>query len=95
MTDPLEYVDLYDEEIAYTDSQINRLLREFERQTSLGEALVILTADHGETMANREIWFSHSYHVYEELIRVPLMLRGRGVEAGRRSATSAVSTLIR
>ncbi len=89
VTDPLEYVDLYYEEIAYTDSQINRLLRDFERQTSLGKALVILTSDHGETMANRERWFSHSYHVYEELIRVPLTLRGRGVEAGRRSGLAS------
>ena len=80
------YVDAYDEEIAYTDRQIERFLTGYDQFSSLEDALVIFNADHGETMTERdEQWFSHGYHVYEELIQVPFMIRGPGVEVGRYS----------
>jgi len=83
--DGREYVDRYDEEIAYTDAQIGRLLAGYETLAPLDEAFIVFTADHGESMMEHERWFSHGYHVYEEIVRVPLMVRGPGVETGRRS----------
>src|SRR5262245_55727841 len=46
-------------------------------------SLAILTADHGESMMEHERWFTHGYHVYEEIVRVPLLMRGAGVRPGR------------
>ena len=81
--DALEYVDRYDEEIRYADHQIGRLLDGYARTNDPEKALIVLTADHGETMNSRETWFHHSFHVYDDIVHVPLLVRGPGVEAGR------------
>lgn len=83
--DGLSYVDRYDEEIAYLDSEIGRLLDGFAALRSIDAALVVFTADHGESMMEHERWFTHGYQVYEEIARIPLLLRGPGVKAGRYS----------
>ena len=93
------YVDRYDAEIAYTDSEIDRLLTGYQEQNEVDDTLVILTADHGETLMEHEVWFSHTYHVYEELIRIPLLLRGPGVRSGTQdglvSSLDIVPTVLR
>ncbi len=81
--DGLVFVDAYDEEIAYLDSQVGRLLDWYEGRHPVEEALVLLTADHGESMIEHELYFAHGYHVHEELIRVPLLMRGPGAREGR------------
>ena len=75
VTDAMEYVDRYDEEIAYTDREVGRLLAAYSDMGLSDGALMIFTADHGESMLNHEQWFAHDYHVYEEIIRIPLMIR--------------------
>ncbi len=82
VTDGLAYVDAYDEEVAYTDSEIGRLLEGLDRVLDLDETLVVFTADHGEALLEHEFWFRHAVQVYEEMVRVPLMLRGPGVVPG-------------
>jgi hypothetical protein len=81
--DALHYVDRYDEEIAYMDSHVGRLLQGYASLRPIDDALVILTADHGENMTEHDRWFAHAYQVYETLVHVPLMLRGPGVPVGR------------
>jgi arylsulfatase A-like enzyme len=78
-TDGLDYVDRYDEEIAYMDAQVGRLLEGYAELHPIDDSLIVLTADHGENMMEHEVWFTHGYHVYETIVRVPLMLRGPGV----------------
>jgi arylsulfatase A-like enzyme len=68
--DPLEYVSRYDGEIAYADSQIARLLSRIG-----GSPMVLFTSDHGETLAEREYYFSHGARLYDEALRIPLILR--------------------
>jgi arylsulfatase len=75
LNDGLEYVDLYDEEIAYMDHHVGRLLNSFKKQGLLKNTVVIFSADHGESMMEHERWFTHGYHVYDEIIRVPLLFR--------------------
>jgi arylsulfatase A-like enzyme len=86
ITDALDYVDRYDEEIATCDREIGRLLTAYREQVPDDRSLWIFTADHGEAMAEHEFWFTHSYDVYEALARVPLALRIPG-QASRRIAT--------
>jgi arylsulfatase A-like enzyme len=81
-SDGLEYVDRYDEEIAYADREIGRLLDGYHSLVDADEAIILFTADHGETMMEFEQWFRHGYHVYEPIVRVPLMLRAPGVTPG-------------
>ncbi len=82
--DGLFYVDRYDEELAYADFHIKRLLDAFEKRGLLKNTLVIFSADHGESMMEHEQWFTHSYHVYEELARVPLLIRYPAQKLGER-----------
>jgi arylsulfatase A-like enzyme len=84
--DALDYVDRYDEEIAHMDAAVGRLLTGYGVRRELDEALLIFAADHGESMIEHKYWFTHGYQVYEEIIRIPLMIRGSGVEPGRRDA---------
>jgi choline-sulfatase len=84
--DPVQQFDDYDREIAYVDAEIGRLLDAYAALADPDEALVIFTSDHGETLAERSMKFQHAYHVFEELVRVPLLIRGPGVEAGRSAA---------
>jgi arylsulfatase len=83
VSDGLEYVDRYDEEVAYADAEVGRLLDALDRLRPLEDALVVFTADHGETLMESDTWFDHGHHVLEPLIRVPLLVRGPDVEPGR------------
>lgn len=75
VNDGLEYVDLYDEELAYMDHHVGRLLEVFKKEGLLNNTVVIFSADHGESMMEHERWFTHGYHVYDEITRVPLLFR--------------------
>lgn len=89
--DGLVYVDRYDEEIAFADHHLGRLLRSYSENADWEEALIIFSSDHGESMMEHERWFAHGYHVYEEIVRVPLAVRGPGADPGRRD--DLVSTI--
>lgn len=84
LLDGFEYVDRYDEEIAYVDREIGRLL---DAYTSIGladDALIILTADHGEQMMDGErFFFCHGYNVYESVIHIPLLVRFKSIPVRR------------
>jgi arylsulfatase A-like enzyme len=77
----------YAGEVRYTDSQVGRLL---DGLVSLGEAertLVIITSDHGESFRYREGLLGHGWNVFDDTLRVPLIMRAPGlVPAGRRVA---------
>lgn len=87
---------LYDGEVAYTDHQIGRVLDALQERGFAESTAVILTADHGEAF-NEHGTFRHGYSVYEEEIRVPLMLRLPGVSprtiAEPRSAIDLARTI--
>jgi len=72
----------YDEEIAFVDLQLGRLFAALDTSGLLQQAIVIFTADHGE-----ELWdhngFEHGHTLYDELLRVPLIVWGPGVQPGR------------
>jgi arylsulfatase A-like enzyme len=83
ISDALDYVDHYDDEIAYCDREIGRLLEAYTRRIAPEDVLMIFAADHGEMMAEHEFWFTHSYDVYEGMARVPLAMRIPGQDAAR------------
>jgi arylsulfatase A-like enzyme len=85
--DGLVYVDLYDEEIAYMDHHVGKLLAFFEENDLLDNTVVIFSADHGESMMEHEQWFTHGYHVYEEITHVPLALHYPDQRKGKRVNT--------
>lgn len=88
--DALVSLDAYDEEIAYTDHHIGRLLAAFEDASSRESSLVVLTADHGESMLEHQIWFVHGYQVYDEMVRIPMLVRAAGVAPGPRERLASL-----
>lgn len=63
--------DLYDEEVAYTDAQIGRVLRFLDEAGLWESTLVVFVADHGEEFFEHGS-FGHANTVYQECIHVPL-----------------------
>jgi len=65
--------DLYDACIRYTDAEIGRFLDALARRRANRERIVIITADHGDEFMEHGSLY-HNNILYEELIRVPLVL---------------------
>jgi len=63
----------YDTEIAFADQQLGRLVKRFEAKALRAGALVIVAGDHGESFVEHG-WRGHGTQLYEESLRVPLVL---------------------
>jgi arylsulfatase A-like enzyme len=76
-------VALYDGEIRFTDENLGRILAGIERRGRLKDALVIVTADHGEEFFEHG-GKGHQKTLFDEVVRVPMVLRWPGhLTAGR------------
>lgn len=77
---------LYDEEILAADRALGGLVEALKARGRYDNTLLVVTADHGE-----EFWehgrFEHGHDLWSELTRVPLVVRGPDVPAGKRVAT--------
>jgi arylsulfatase A-like enzyme len=75
---------LYDGEILYTDRHLERLFRAMKQIGVFDKAVVVVTSDHGEEFLDHGRW-EHQKTLYEEQIRVPLLLKlPEGKYRGRR-----------
>lgn len=76
------WVEAYDSELRYLDEHLGRLLDALPR-LGIDEAdHVVIVADHGEYLGEHFL-VEHSKDVYETVLHVPLIWRGRGVPPGR------------
>jgi len=80
----------YDGEIAFVDSQLARLLNTLERRNETSRTVVLVTADHGESLGEHGEG-THGIFVYDATLRVPWVMSGPQVPAGRVSQTVARS----
>ena len=74
---------LFDGGIHYVDEQIGALLQELKQLNLLDNTIVVITADHGEAFMEHEI-LEHTECMYREVLHVPLILHGPGLDGGRR-----------
>ncbi|MEA3406982.1 MAG: sulfatase [Chloroflexota bacterium] len=81
---------MYDAEVAYQDSLLEELLALLDRGERRQDTMVIFVADHGEMLGEHQ-FMGHGFGVYQELIRVPLLIRLPGQGEGTR-VTAPVST---
>ncbi len=72
---PGVYRDLYDAEVAFFDEQLGRLLDGLSRRGLLDDALLVFTADHGESLGEHDYWFCHGENTHRETVRVPLLVK--------------------
>ncbi|MBN2055770.1 sulfatase-like hydrolase/transferase [bacterium] len=76
----VEYVKrLYAGEVAYTDYAVGLVLETLRRLGLMKNTLVVVTADHGEVMYEKDHYFGHAGVVHEGVLQVPLLLRLPGV----------------
>jgi len=75
---------LYDGEVAYLDAQLGDLFAELDRRGLLANAIVVVTADHGEQLGEHGM-YSHGNTLFEETIRVPLLVRLPATAPARRA----------
>mgnify|MGYP001268532313 CR=1 FL=1 len=73
--------DLYDAEIRYTDDLLGRLLDRLQAADELRDTVIVLFSDHGEHFGEHG-QHRHGFSLYEELLRVPLVVYGPGVFPG-------------
>lgn len=73
---------LYNGEVAYTDSEVGRLLDTLDELELAESTIVVFTADHGEEFLDHG-GFEHGHTLYEELVHVPLIIRDGGSAPSR------------
>ena len=74
------WIDRYDQEILFTDDQIQRLFLGMQERGLWENTVVIITADHGEGIV-KEMDHGFRYHgqtLFDNLIKVPLLIRFPG-----------------
>jgi arylsulfatase A-like enzyme len=89
--------DRYDGEVAFVDRHLGRVLSELERKPFGARTAVIVTSDHGEAFGEHGM-IRHGFELWEELVRVPLIVKVPGVPPrrvqARRSAIDVAPTIL-
>lgn len=79
-------IDLYDAGIRQMDDDLGRLLAFLRAEGLYEETLLVITSDHGEEFLERG-GVLHGRTQFQEVVRVPLILRGPGIARGQRIPT--------
>ena len=74
--------NLYGGEVAYTDEHVGHLLRWLEEHHLQHRTLVVLIADHGESLGEHGE-YTHGVFLYDATVHIPLIVAGPGIPAGR------------
>jgi arylsulfatase A-like enzyme len=69
------YIDNYDGKILYTDIQIGNFLQNIKKLKLENNTMIIITADHGEGFGEHYLYCGHGYILYDEIIKVPLIIK--------------------
>lgn len=72
----------YAAQVHMVDRQFGRLVEHLKATGAYDDTLIVVTADHGEGLGQHG-WHAHRI-LYQEQIRLPLLMRGPGVPGGRR-----------
>ncbi len=78
--------------VSYFDSKIGQLVQTLDEIGELGNTIVIVTADHGDMLGERGLWYKMNF--FEHSARVPLVMAGPGVVQGRASNACSLVDLL-
>jgi arylsulfatase A-like enzyme len=67
--------DMYDGGVAYTSHLLQRVVEALRARGTLDRTLLVVLADHGEILGEREGFFGHGPSLYQEAVGVPLLVR--------------------
>lgn len=74
--------DPYAGEIAYADSQVERLIEALERKRLLDRVVLVIAGDHGESLGDHGER-DHGVFVYQGVVQVPLLIRAPRLQPSR------------
>jgi arylsulfatase A-like enzyme len=77
----LHLIDMYDSEILYTDNELGRLFSGLRQRGIADSTLIIVTSDHGDEFLDHG-GIGHGCTLYQEVMHVPLIFSGPGIEQG-------------
>jgi uncharacterized sulfatase len=69
-----ERVQQYNSEIGYADYWIGKLFDELDRLGVADNTLIVLTADHGESLGEHD-YVGHGRQLYDPIVRIPLIIK--------------------
>lgn len=61
---------LYDENLAYVDDEVGKLVSDLKRRGLYDDLLIVVLSDHGEAFGEHQ-YCGHNYTVYEEMVHIP------------------------
>lgn len=82
----------YDGEIGFVDQEVGRLLDYLKEEGLDSRTLIIITSDHGEGLGQHE-WMEHGMYLYEEQVRIPLLMSLPGVIPEKTVVNSTVEAI--
>ncbi|MCA9543169.1 MAG: sulfatase-like hydrolase/transferase, partial [Myxococcales bacterium] len=85
--------DKYDSEIAFVDHHLKPVFEALDAEGLAENTVVILTSDHGEAFKEHGFHF-HGRTVYDEELRVPLIVRFPGAEPKRVGELTALLDIL-
>jgi arylsulfatase A-like enzyme len=85
-------IALYDGEVHRVDRLVGGLLAQLEAYDLTGRTLVVFTSDHGQEFAEHGA-YTYGHSLYDEVLRVPLIVAGPGVLSSGASVEMPVALL--
>ena len=66
---------MYARGVEAADNQVGAIVAQLKKEGRYDDALIVLTADHGESFTERDLWFDHGTFPSEEQLHVPLLIK--------------------
>ncbi|MEM1427880.1 MAG: choline-sulfatase [Pseudomonadota bacterium] len=78
--------------VSYFDSKVGAVITTLEEIGALEETIVVVTADHGDMLGERGLWYKMNF--FEHSARVPLIFAGPGIAQGTARQACALVDLL-
>lgn len=69
------YKARYARAVEFADKQVGKIITALKESKRYENSIIVLTADHGESFDERELWFDHGTTPHEEQLHVPLIIK--------------------
>lgn len=86
-------IDLYDAEIRSMNAGLAHLVAKLEERDLYDDTLIVFTSDHGEEFTEHGKVGLHSHTLYDELLRVPLLIKLPGNQHAGATVTTPVRSI--
>jgi arylsulfatase A-like enzyme len=71
----------YDEHILFCDREFNDFIDNLEKRNLLGNSVIIVSADHGESFEHNQL--AHANTLYEQVVSIPLIIKEPNQREGK------------